>query len=49
MHGQAYPGVNLKELPQPEDIAPAFVKLTAENCPFHGEVVHASALLHKEA
>ena len=45
MYGSAFPGANLKEMPQPEDIAPAFVALTAEDCPYHGEVLRASALI----
>ena len=45
MYGSAFPGANLKEMPQPEDIAPAFVKLAAEDCPYHGEVLRASALV----
>ena len=45
MYGSAFPGANLKEMPQPEDIAPAFVKLAAEDCPYHGQVLRASALL----
>jgi NAD(P)-dependent dehydrogenase (short-subunit alcohol dehydrogenase family) len=45
MYSSAFPGANLDEMPQPEDIAPAFVKLTSEDCPYHGEIVRASALL----
>ena len=45
MYGSAFPGANLKEMPQPEDIAPAFVKLAAEDCPYHGQVLRASALV----
>ena len=45
MYGSAFPGANLKEMPQPEDIAPAFVKLAAEDCPYHGQVLLASALV----
>lgn len=45
MFGSAFPGANLKEMQQPEDIAPAFVKLAAIDCPYHGQVIRASALL----
>ena len=45
MFGSAFPGANLKDMPQPEDIAPAFVRLAAEDCPYHGEILRASALL----
>ena len=45
MYGSAFPGANLKEMPQPEDIAPAFVKLAADDCPYHGQVIRASNLL----
>jgi NAD(P)-dependent dehydrogenase (short-subunit alcohol dehydrogenase family) len=45
MYGSAFPGANLDEMPKPEDIAPAFVKLTSEDCPYHGDIVHASALI----
>lgn len=42
MYGSAFPGADLKEMPQPEDIAPAFLKLTSEDCPYHGEVIRAA-------
>lgn len=45
MFGSAFPGANLKDMPQPEDIAPAFVRLAAEDCPYHGEILRASAML----
>jgi NAD(P)-dependent dehydrogenase (short-subunit alcohol dehydrogenase family) len=45
MYGLSHPGADLKKMPQPEDIAPAFVKLTSEDCSYHGEVIRASALL----
>ncbi len=45
MYGTAFPGANLDAMPQPEDIAPAFVKLAAEDCPYHGQILRASALI----
>ena len=47
MQAQAFPGVDLKQLPQPKDVAPVFVKLTAEKCPHQGQVLSASELLGK--
>ncbi|MGC6485137.1 MAG: SDR family NAD(P)-dependent oxidoreductase [Candidatus Puniceispirillales bacterium] len=45
MYASAFPGADLPSMPQPEDIAPAFVALADENCPHHGEVIHAQALI----
>ena len=44
MFASAYPGADLTSMTQPEDIGPAFVTLTAEDCPYHGEVLRASQL-----
>lgn len=45
MYASAFPGADLKSMPQPEDIAPTFVQLTAVDCRYHGEVLHARDLL----
>lgn len=44
MFGTAFPGIDLATMPQPEDIAPAFVALSSVDCSRHGEVIRASAL-----
>ena len=44
MRASAFPGENPASLPQPEDIAPAFLTLLAEDCRYHGEVVDAREL-----
>ena len=41
MRAAAFPGEDPASLPRPEDIAPAFLSLLAEDCPYHGEVVEA--------
>ena len=41
MYATAFPGADLPSMPQPEDIAPAFVALSSEDCLRHGEIVHA--------
>jgi hypothetical protein len=46
MYATAYPGIDPKSMPQPEDIAPAFVALSSVDCPYHGQVIRASALLN---
>jgi NAD(P)-dependent dehydrogenase (short-subunit alcohol dehydrogenase family) len=45
MYSAAYPGANTKTMPQPEDIAPAFAQLSAEDCPYHGQVLQARDLI----
>jgi NAD(P)-dependent dehydrogenase (short-subunit alcohol dehydrogenase family) len=45
MRAAAFPGEDPAGLPQPEDIAPAFLALLAEECQFHGEVVDARKLI----
>lgn len=45
MFSSAFPGANTALMPQPEDIAPAFARLAAEDCPHHGEVIRAASLL----
>lgn len=45
MYATAFPGVDPKTMPQPEDIAPAFVALASPDCPYHGQVIRASSLL----
>jgi len=44
MRAAAFPGEDPATLPRPEDIAPAFLALLAEDCPYHGEVVDARKL-----
>lgn len=44
MYASAFPGADLPSMPQPEDIAPAFVALSDENCSHHGEVLHVRDL-----
>jgi len=44
MRAAAFPGEDPASLPRPEDIAPAFLSLLAEDCPYHGEVVEARKL-----
>jgi NAD(P)-dependent dehydrogenase (short-subunit alcohol dehydrogenase family) len=45
MFASAFPGADLKSMPQPDDISPAFVALASEDCPYHGEILRASQLL----
>ena len=45
MRAAAFPGEDPASLPQPEDIAPAFLALLAEDCRYHGEVVEARELI----
>lgn len=45
MRASAFPGENPETLPTPEDIAPAFLALLAENCTHHGELVAAREML----
>ena len=44
MRASAFPGEDPASLPQPEDIAPAFLALLAEDCPWHGAVIDAREL-----
>ena len=44
MYASAFPGADLKTMPKPEDIAPAFVALSSPDCPHHGEVLHVRDL-----
>ena len=44
MRASAFPGEDPASLPQPADIAPAFLALLAEDCTHHGEVVDARDL-----
>ncbi|MEX0502202.1 SDR family NAD(P)-dependent oxidoreductase [Alphaproteobacteria bacterium LSUCC0719] len=44
MRAAAFPGEDPATLPRPEDIAPAFLSLLADDCPYHGEVVEARKL-----
>lgn len=45
MYATAFPGVDPKAMPQPADIAPAFVALASPECPHHGQIIRSSALL----
>ena len=45
MFAGAFPGADLESMAQPEDIAPAFVALSAVDCAYHGEVLHVNDLL----
>jgi NAD(P)-dependent dehydrogenase (short-subunit alcohol dehydrogenase family) len=45
MYTAAFPGADLASMPQPEDIASAFVALADKDCPHHGEVLHARELV----
>ncbi|MEC7050451.1 MAG: SDR family NAD(P)-dependent oxidoreductase [Pseudomonadota bacterium] len=45
MRASAFPGEDPASLPQPSDIAPAFLRLLAEDCPYHGELVEARQLI----
>ena len=44
MYATAFPGAELGTMPQPEDIAPAFVALASPDCAHHGEIIHVSDL-----
>jgi len=48
MRASAYPGEDQTKLPQPKDIAPAFISLLAPDCPYHGELLSARAMLALE-
>ena len=45
MRAAAFPGEAPASLPQPQDIAPAFLALLADDCRHHGEVVDARELI----
>ena len=45
MRAAAFPGEDPASLPQPQDIAPAFLALLADDCRHHGEVVDARELI----
>lgn len=45
MRASAFPGEKPETLPQPADIAPAFLALLAENCAHHGELLSARTML----
>ena len=45
MRASAFPGEDPKSLPQPADIAPAFLALLSEDCAVHGELVNARDLV----
>ena len=45
MRASAFPGEDPASLPQPSDIAPAFLRLLAEDCLHHGELVEARKMI----
>lgn len=45
MRASAFPGEDPESLPRPEDIAPAFLALLADDCRYHGKVVDARELI----
>ena len=45
MRASAFPGEDPATLPQPEDIAPAFLTLLADDCPHHGELLEARKMV----
>ena len=45
MRASAFPGENQDTLPTPEEIAPAFLALLAEDCQHHGELMEARAMV----
>lgn len=45
MFSAAFPGADLKAMPIPDDIAPAFVALTSKDCPYHGQILKAGDLI----
>ena len=45
MRASTFPGENPETLPAPEDIAPAFLALLADDCQLHGELVDARAMV----
>ena len=45
MRAAAYPGEDPASLPDPAEIAPAFVQLLAESCVWHGELIRAQTLI----
>lgn len=45
MRAAAFPGEDPQSIPSGEDIAPAFIDLLADDCPYHGERLSARAML----
>lgn len=45
MLGTAFPGIKLEEMPQPEDIAPVFLRLADPSWDDHGAIINAADLL----
>lgn len=45
MRASAFPGEDPASLPTPEDIAPAFLALLADECSYHGELMDARAMV----
>ena len=48
MRASAFPGEDPATLPQPEDIAPAFLMLLADDCPYHGELLEARKMVSQD-
>jgi NAD(P)-dependent dehydrogenase (short-subunit alcohol dehydrogenase family) len=45
MRSSAFPGEDQRNLPQPEDIAPAFISLLGDDCQHHGDLLLARDML----
>ena len=48
MRASAFPGEDPATLPQPEDIAPAFLMLLADDCAHHGELLEARKMVSQD-
>ena len=48
MRASAFPGEDPATLPQPKDIAPAFLMLLADDCPHHGELLEARKMVSQD-
>ena len=48
MRASAFPGEDPATLPQPEDIAPAFLMLLDDDCPYHGELLEARKMVSQD-
>ena len=48
MRASAFPGEDPATLPKPEDIAPAFLMLLADDCPHHGELLEARKMVSQD-
>ena len=48
MRASAFPGEDPATLPQPKDIAPAFLMLLADGCAHHGELLEARKMVSQD-